>query len=169
MTHPARSVDRRARGVLDLQGHAVVVLAQARHLRPEAHVGAGQALQVRERDLGEAVLAEVDVVRVVDEAVEDVHVPLDLLARGEAAEPDALLGAEPQVLDLAEESQALEAVEHRVRVDHRARRRRHGRFALEHGDADARAGEAEGVEQADRPAPDDDDVLAHRAETMTTR
>ena len=61
-----------------------------------------------------------------------------------------------------EEPQALEAVEHRVRVDHRARGCRHGRLALEHGDADARACEAEGVEQADRPAPDDDDVLAHR-------
>ena len=70
---------------------------------------------------------------------------------------------EPQVLDLAEDPEALQAVEHGVGVDHRPRRGGHGRLALEHGHANACACEAEGVEQADRPAAHDDDVvLPHR-------
>ena len=119
---PSRSQRRaRAGGVLDLQGHPAVVLGEGRHLRPEAHVGAGEPLQVLKRDLGDAVLPEVDVVGVRDQPVQDVHLPADPLAGGEAVEPDALLGAEPEPLDLVEDPETLQAVEHGVGVDHRAR------------------------------------------------
>ena len=145
-------------GRRDRRGHAAGVLRQPGQPGVEEHLRAGDLLEVAQRDRGELVLAEMDVVRVVRVVREELEVERDPLARL-VHEVGVVLLAEALLLGLAQDPQPVEVLEHRPVVDHRSGRVDDVRLGLHDGDSKPALREAERRDEADRARARDQHTL----------
>ena len=147
-----------AAGRRDRRGHAAAVLRQPAQARVEEHLRPGDALEVAQRDGCKLVLPEVDVVRVVRVVREELEVERDPLA-GLVDEVGVVLLAEPLLLGLAQDAEAVEVLQNRPVVDHRPGRVDDVRLGLHDGHSQPTLREAERRDEADRARARDQHTL----------
>jgi hypothetical protein len=122
---------------------------------------------MRGQDTRHAGLGEMQVEWILHLVGEPAQLEVDELPGSRHREAQPVVG-HARIHAVGEDAEPGETVEYGPRIDHVPGRRRRRRRSLKHRDTYARAGQAKGGDQPDRPGADHDDLRIFHPATPTT-